>query len=128
MVGVDIWDQENGPAPDLQPLTGLRVLGAWAIPPGDALLVRLEGGNSLQVCPVKFVGDGAAVQTTVAKEKPNSDWRFLDALPQVNREPMAGKRFGGMEGNVAVFLADDGTKFGASITLNKRVEWVKQRR
>jgi hypothetical protein len=122
-MALEIWDQDDGEAPMLQPLLGLRVIGAWVIPPGNALCVRLEGGKFLQAWSIRAAGAGA-VALKIGQEKAGLDWRFLDALPQKNREPMEGKRFLGMEGPVLVFAADDGTQYGARIA-SDRVTWVK---
>lgn len=124
MERVKIWEQDDGEAPLLRPLVGLRVVGAWVIPPGDMLFVRLEGGKIFQAWAVLDEEGSFGVAFKVGEEAPNTKWRFLETLPQVNKEPMAGKRFDGMDGRVVVFVADDGVRFGARILLDD-VEWVK---
>lgn len=106
--------------PELIPLIGRKVQRAWVF--GDTLAILIDGGRFLQVDPVPFFGEGAAVALKVGTVKDTANLvSDLDARIEQNphTEELRAMTFTGIDANIVMF-----GDYGARVT-PAGVEWMK---
>jgi len=108
--------------PELAPLIGKRVLGAWTTDGRSRLIVRLEGEVFVQFWRIPAMGLGA-IGVELGRARPDNESFFeaIDQLPQDDYErALTGTTFTGLDGSVVTF-GNTGAHIGRG-----RIEWVKQ--